>query len=426
MRGTSFGSMVLILAACGSSGSTGGGGAADASTVPGTPDAAPGPGTPDAATAPGSPDAAVPGTPDAATPTAPDAGPTATCGDATFLPLPTDTAAPGPWPVGARTVAVGPLAVEVWYPATPGSDAGAEPLQYDIRLQLPPSQQDKIPDEDNPWQVCDCARDLPLDTGHGPYPVIVFIHGTAGFRTQSLTQMTHWASRGFIVLAADHPGLKLADALSFLCPDSASGPQDLAGNVDDMLAALAGGAGDLAFVDGHADLDRIAVIGHSAGGNTVANLTNRDGVRVCIPMAANTRPAPAPTLESSLLLGALSDTVVAYTGTQSAFNSAPRPKRLVGISNTGHLAFSDLCELQNDSGDNIVEIATDYGVCGVGLAGFLFDCNPSYLDAAIVRDIVNATTSAVLEDVLMCSDAEAVFDTLESAYPDVAELQQQL
>ena len=45
---------------------------------------------------------------------------------------------------------------------------------------------------------------------------VVFVHGTASFRTQSLTQMTHWASRGFVVLAADHPKIRLKDLLANL------------------------------------------------------------------------------------------------------------------------------------------------------------------------------------------------------------------
>ena len=87
-------------------------------------------------------------------------------------------------------------------------------MVYDLREHLPKSEQGKISDSKNPWQACSCYRDLPIDEGHGPYPVLVFVHGTAGFRTQSLSQLTHLASRGFVVLAADHPGLMLADILA--------------------------------------------------------------------------------------------------------------------------------------------------------------------------------------------------------------------
>ena len=115
----------------------------------------------------------------------------------------------GPWPVGVQTVTIDGLTTEVWYPAKIGSQAGKAYAQYDIREQLPDKDATKIPDAKNPLQNCDCHRDLPLDTEHGKYPVVLFIHGTAAFRTQSLTQMTHWASRGFVVLSADHPKIRL-------------------------------------------------------------------------------------------------------------------------------------------------------------------------------------------------------------------------
>lgn len=51
---------------------------------------------------------------------------------------------------------------------------------------------------------------------HGTYPLLMFVHGTAGFRTQSLHQIIHWASRGFIVASADYPGIQLYDLLDHL------------------------------------------------------------------------------------------------------------------------------------------------------------------------------------------------------------------
>jgi len=35
----------------------------------------------------------------------------------------------------------------------------------------------KISAVDNPWQPCDCVRDLPLDETSGPYPTVFFFHG---------------------------------------------------------------------------------------------------------------------------------------------------------------------------------------------------------------------------------------------------------
>ena len=51
--------------------------------------------------------------------------------------LPDDPGAPGPWPVGARTIDVDGLTVEVWYPALPGSEQNLAPHVYDLREHLP-------------------------------------------------------------------------------------------------------------------------------------------------------------------------------------------------------------------------------------------------------------------------------------------------
>ncbi|MBL8975928.1 MAG: hypothetical protein JNK56_35320, partial [Myxococcales bacterium] len=95
------------------------------------------------------------------TTTAPTSGPDESSGDPTGAPaegcdgarllaVPEDTSLPGPWPVGARTVEFSGLTIEVWYPATPGSQADLEPIQYDIRTSLPDTEQAKVPDDANP------------------------------------------------------------------------------------------------------------------------------------------------------------------------------------------------------------------------------------------------------------------------------------
>ena len=88
--------------------------------------------------------------------------------------------------MGVKTVTLGGLTVEVWYPGVPGSEAGVDARRYDIRGSLPDSEQAKVPDAKTPWQDCDCYPDVPVDGAHGPYPAVIFVHGTAGFRSQSL------------------------------------------------------------------------------------------------------------------------------------------------------------------------------------------------------------------------------------------------
>jgi hypothetical protein len=339
------------------------------------------------------------------------------CDGATLLAVPKDTSLPGPWPVGARTTELGGLTVEVWYPAAPGSEAGVDPVRYDIRASLPASEQAKVPDADNPWQTCDCHRDLPLDAAHGPYPAVIFVHGTAGFRSQSLEQVTHWASRGFVVIAADHPGLWLKDLLGQLCGETAP-PQDLQGDLATLVAAVQSPADGLAFLVDRVDGARIAMAGHSAGGGAIEN--SGDVAQVLIPMAAGGVTAGAA-LRSTLVLGAQADQVVNYSGQKSGYESSPAPRRLVGIANAGHLAFSSLCSLKNAEGQDFLAIAEEYGVCGAQFAGVLFDCEDSYTPDAINWQITNYASSAALEETLHCSDAGANFASIMDRFPEVGE-----
>ena len=343
------------------------------------------------------------------------------CRGSTRPVVPEDPAVRGPWPVGARTVTVGRLTAEVFYPGRPGSEVGRPRVRYDLRKSLPASQQAGIPDQDNPWLNCDCYRDAPIDDAYGPFPVIFFAHGTAAFRTQSLTPLTHWASRGFVVVAADHPGLWLADTLALVCPDAPTGARDLAGDLASLIEAVRGAEPRIAFLKGRVDIDRIGLAGHSAGGVAVAQAAGVSRARVVIPMAGDSAPVAAPERVATLFLGALSDTVVTYSRTRAAYADAAPPKKLVGIASSGHLVFSDICEATNATGENLIQIAIKHGICGASLGGRLFDCNPDYIDAAIGNEIINYTTTAVLERALYCVEGVDLFAGIKERYPHVAE-----
>ncbi len=346
------------------------------------------------------------------------------CEGASLLTNPSDPAERGPWPVGARTVTIGDLTTEVWYPAIVGSEIGLATELYDIRKALPATEAAKIPDADNPLAPCDCVRGLPLDASHGPYPVVIFVHGTASFRYQSLHFATHWASRGFVVVAADHPGLRLADVLGMACGASPP-PQALGANLDTLIAALASPAGPLDFLAGHIDPTRIAVSGHSAGGGAAAAASTKPGVQVVISMAGAMATPKAATLRSTLYFGGIVDSIASWGTVKNAWSGSPTPRRLIGISDGGHLTFSDLCQVKNAAGKDLLQIAKDHQVCGAQLAGFLFDCDPTHVDGPTGWDIVNHASSAVLETVLQCQPATDL-SHIQSRFPAVADYQEAL
>lgn len=343
------------------------------------------------------------------------------CAGDSLLPVPNDPSARGPWPVGARTVTLGGLRTEVWYPAKLGSESGKTKIRYDIREHLPASERAKITDEKNPWQDCDCYADLPLDDAHGPYPLVVFVHGTAAFRTQSQTINAHWASRGFVVVAADHPGIQLEDILA---SSGGFGMSDQAGDVKKMLADATPD-----FLGSKLDRTRIALSGHSAGGGAISGLATEMGVQVVIPMAAQGTKGGG-SLKSSLIMGAQRDGVARYSGQQSGYMSSPNRKRLVGIANAGHLAFSDLCALGADRG-GIFQIAEDAGVSIPMTIKFLLPtlakdgCGKDYLSPQDGWAVVDYATTAVLEETLRCDASAAdALTSIRARYPAVGEYQE--
>ena len=390
-------SLTLAAGACGSS-------ADPAPIAPGASDAA-GPSTSN----PGDHDGGV---------ASADGAATGGCGGS-LLANPDDLSLEGPWAVGAKHVTVGALSVEVWYPAAAAAAAGQSVVQYDIRQDLPADQAAKISDSDNPYQPCnDCFRDLPIDGAHGPYPLVVFVHGTAGFKTQNLDNMIHWASRGFVVMAANHPGLSIGSFVG-----GAGGAQNLSGDVQAEITAMTNAVGDLSMFAGRVDVTRIGLAGHSAGGNGVAQMGGLAGVQVIIELSSNNAPVGA-NVRSTLFVSGRADGVVSFDSVQSAYDSTTGTKRLVGIDGVAHTGVTSLCGIQNAKGESIVTVAKNSGVLS-GLLGVLadglFDCDKNTTSQAEAVPIVSFATSGALEETLQCRPSAAgQLAAIQSKFPEVS------
>jgi len=163
----------------------------------------------------------------------------------------------GGYAVGTRELmldaAERPLKVTVWYPT---DDSAAQQTTYRDGLVVVEGR-----------AIVDAAP-----SADAPFPLVVFSHGSGGARWQSIFLTEHLASYGFVVIAPDHPGNTVLDALQ--TPDAfgagiiesfAYRPLDII-RVLDFAEALNAPAGDLAGV---IDLEHIAAAGHSFGGFTV-------------------------------------------------------------------------------------------------------------------------------------------------------------
>jgi hypothetical protein len=317
-------------------------------------------------------------------------------------------------PAGVRRFDRFGMNVEIWYPGVPGSEAGKDPHVYDLRRYLPPEEAAKVSDAQNPWQPCPCYDGLPLDTRRGPYPVIVFIHGTAGYAAQSAQLTAYWASQGFVVIAMDHPGIYLTDLLALnMAPRQAD-------DVRELLADLRAFRGGFAELEGAVDLQRIAITGHSAGGYASGELGDEQGVQLLMPMAAGGTSAAGP---MSLILGAVDDQVVPYADAESGYEQTPGEKLLVGLNNAGHLAFSDLCAMGSDQG-GLVVILQETGISIPDAAGDLVErlgtdgCAEGQMSPERGWAITQAVTGSYLSARLQCRGEEMSAEAIAAAFGD--------
>ncbi|MEX2424509.1 MAG: dienelactone hydrolase family protein [Acidimicrobiia bacterium] len=235
------------------------------------------------------------------------------------LPIPT-----GPFPVGTQTFVVieeerleeyglpeqaegedppepsepRRFVVQAWYPAA--DVEGLEPLPWN-------------PDFDDfrpvlarrlgvPGFLLGHLSDLSSSSYDGPtavsgrLPVVIYSHGWTGSRTLALHQLESLASRGFIVLAADHSYGSVASVFpngEVVEYDPRALPEDLEADSEEYRAAAeqlvetfsedlisildaleAGASGPLSRLRADPDLSRIGIFGHSTGGGAA--------VRTCI------------------------------------------------------------------------------------------------------------------------------------------------
>ena len=162
--------------------------------------------------------------------------------------------------VGIRELATGgesPLALKMWYPASPDADeAVATAYRYEVKLGQPLGMVTIAS------SASQATTDAPFDLEQGPYPLVVLSPGFAmgGLAYGWLAE--HLASHGFVVLAPEHQ--ETLNPEKFLWQAAVSRPQDiltLLSFVDEQVQA----GGTLAgLVDG----EQTAVIGHSYGGYT--------------------------------------------------------------------------------------------------------------------------------------------------------------
>jgi predicted dienelactone hydrolase len=259
---------------------------------------------------------------------------------------------PGPYGVGHLvTEVVDPardnrtLPVDIWYPTAP--DATGEATRYvlagDIGLDA------------------ELARDG-VEAADGPFPLIVFSHGSGGIRSQSVFLTETLTSHGFVVASADHIGNTTLDSLTGSgvpqAQSAADRPADVVLVIDDALARNDDPSSVLA---GTIDPERIGLTGHSFGGFTALAATTPvpDGaieprIDVIVPIAPASSPFSEEQLTAitlpTLLVGGTEDT------TTPIDPEITHPWELLGgdvvervdLEGVGHMAFSEICAISDE------------------------------------------------------------------------------
>ncbi len=294
----------------------------------------------------------------------------------------------GPDEVGSRTIALDDgRRVVIWYPAA-ASAADTPTETFDIASLLSPELQAKIAADLRPqYEIkAHIGADPATD---GPYPVVLFSHGYAGFPEQSADLVTHLASWGFVVIAPDHVERSLSGLLGVAAKGVAprEDPEVLSASLDATIAdaqAVASPLHDLL------DLDKVAVAGHSAGASAAyLTASAEDRVRAFISYSVGTgRPdedgkvaeRPVPKVPGMVMLGTL-DGIIEPSASRAVYEGMEPPKYLVEIADAGHLAFSDICLIGKDQG-GLVQLTKEAGLdLGDQLLRLASDgCEPDKLD----------------------------------------------
>ena len=323
----------------------------------------------------------------------------------------------GDYPVGVTTLqlAAGPK-VEIWYPAVEGT-TGTE--TYDVRDFVGEGIRAILTGDAPSTVTYDAARDAEI--ADGVFPVVMFSHGAVGMRSQSAFLTSNIASWGMIVVSVDHPSRSMENVLAGTAGAGQSN------SVDDLLQGLelitAEGADAASRFNGHVDAERVAAVGHSAGGATVLAAASDPRIDGYVSMASGvfartpeegattTTAPPLPDKPSFFIGGALDARAVFAEVTQPAFDAAPSPSLLWEIDGAGHNAFNDFCTLGNGTG--IIGIADASGLgafldASPGLRSLGEDgCKPPALPVEVTFPIINHAVTAWVRN-LLGIDTESV------------------
>lgn len=229
------------------------------------------------------------------------------------------------------------------YPAA--QPPGDSVITYDTRDYLPEAVRALLTADVPAGYSFPGTRDAAV--APGTFPLVLFSHGFASIRVQSSFLAAHLASYGMIVAAPDHPSRSLSNVLLGAATGDPADAIDDLGQTLDLLRqenAVVGGR-----FEARVDEQLLGLIGHSAGGATVASAgLDADAY---VSMAAVGPPDGVYAETASLFLAGTLDAIVPPAeATRPAYEAAPSPSSYVELHATGHNGFDDFCTFGNGAG----------------------------------------------------------------------------
>ena len=318
-----------------------------------------------------------------------------------------NASAPGEYAVGRRSISVADparegrtLPIDVWYPVDPEQTAGATPSEYSLAPGLG-------------YTSTTAWADAPI--ADGEFPLVVYSHGGGGFRWIATFYTEFLASKGYVVVAPDHPGSTAVDQITGagVKPEENAflRPADITLTLDTVLAADADPADPL---QGRIDESKVALSGHSWGGytslatvaghtNTLGSTTPDPRVNALILMAPYTEmfsdeelgKVDVPVLVVS---STLDDSTPIETNTERPAELIPgRPLVRVDIDGGAHTSFTDVCKLR----DAVATIPDIPAAVSERLnEGAEEACGADVMPIGEIQEIVNSYSVAFLADTL--------------------------
>jgi predicted dienelactone hydrolase len=269
------------------------------------------------------------------------------------------------YPVGKRTIQVTTepgraLDADVWYPANEESLVAIPKATYAFASLSYTST---------------VAYDAPPVSRDGPFPLIVYSHGSGGLRYISAFLTEALAARGFVVIAVDHTGNtaidEFADTRASRKEIRRLRPVDIRGEIDAMAAANGDPTSPFA---GAVDATSVGLVGHSVGAGGVLTTVANDGadVKAVVGMgpyvdSVSDDELASLKLPAMLVSGTRDTTAPIKTQTERAWKRIHGdPLYRVDLEDAGHQSFTDVCYYQElvaakpDTAPPIVEVIDDF------------------------------------------------------------------